>query len=58
MALVRQSDSDQAHIAHWGEMVQLLKEADGAEQHASEMQSAVPHVIQSRSIVDRLDPFA
>jgi hypothetical protein len=40
----KQSNPDQAQIAHWRDMVQqLLKEADAAEQHAREMQKAVPH---------------
>jgi hypothetical protein len=42
--LAKQSNPDQAMIAHWREMAQNLnKEAEAAEQHAREMQRNVPH---------------
>jgi hypothetical protein len=42
--MARQSNPDQAQIAHWRDMVQQLQtEADAAEQHAREMQKSVPH---------------
>jgi hypothetical protein len=42
--LAKQSNPDQAMIAHWREMAQSLnKEAEAAEQHAREMQRNVPH---------------